>query len=51
MTKLDLKFKKKPVFRFDDENELRIVVRKEAQQSRRSMRRSKKAIDDESYTH
>jgi len=51
VTKLDLKFKKKPVFRFDDENELGIPVRKEAQRSRRDMRRNKKAIDDESYTH
>ncbi|MFT5808594.1 MAG: hypothetical protein ACI9LG_002911 [Moritella dasanensis] len=52
VAKLDLKFKKKPVFRFDDDNEIGIAVRKQEQRSRRNLRKAKKEMDDDdSFIH
>lgn len=57
MAKLDFKFKKKPVFRFDDNdneigNEISSEVRKQEQRSRRNLRKPKKEMDDDgSFTH
>ncbi|GIC78217.1 hypothetical protein [Moritella sp. F3] len=51
MAKLDLKFKKKPVFRFDDDNEVGIEIRKQEQRSRRDSRKARKEMDDHSFIH
>lgn len=57
MAKLDFKFKKKPVFRFDDNdneigNEISSEVRKQEQRSRRNLRKPKKEMDDDdNFTH
>jgi len=55
VAKLDFKFKKKPVFRSDDneiDNEINSEVRKEEQRSRRNLRKPRKEMDDDgSFIH
>lgn len=51
VAKLDLKFKKKPVFRFDDDNEVGTAVRKQEQRSRRNLRKARQEMDDDNFIH